>query len=99
MAATVSNLRQEMGHDVVDITTADGIQLTLHVDLETRRPVSISSTAYNTNLGDVVTTTSFSVYRGEGGFRLPQGVSRMLDAFPNIDLRVTHTVNGEIRRA
>ena len=32
MVATVSNLRQEMGHDVVDITTAGGSQLTLHVD-------------------------------------------------------------------
>ena len=97
MAATVSNLRQEMGHDVVDIRTADGIELSLHVDPETRLPLSISSTSYNPNLGDVVTTTSFSDYRGEGGFRLPQGVSRTLDTFPSTELRVSQTVNGEIR--
>ncbi len=97
MAATVSDLRQEMGHDVVDITTADGIQLTLHVDLENRLPQSISSTGYNSNLGDIVTTTTFSAYQGGGGFRLPQGIARTVDGVPNLDLRVTQTVNGEIR--
>ena len=97
VAATVSNLRQEMGHDVVDVTTADGIQLTLHVDSETRLPLSISSMAYNANLGDLVTTTSFSDYADAGGFMLPQELSRTLDTFPSADLRVTQTVNGEIR--
>ena len=97
MAATVSNLRQEMGHDVVDITPADGIQLTLHVDPETRLPLSISSMAYNANLGDVVTTTSFSDYADVGGFMLPQELSRTFDTVPTTDLRVTQTVNGEIR--
>ena len=97
MAANVSDLRQEMGHDVVDITTADGIQLTLHVDLENRLPQSISSTGYNSTLGDIVTTTTFSAYQGGGGFRLPQGIARTVDGVPNLDLRVTQTVNGEIR--
>ena len=97
MAATVSNLRQEMGHDVVDVTTADGIQLTLHLDRETTLPLSISSMAYNANLGDVVTTTSFSNYADAGGFVLPHELSRTLDGLPSTDLLVTQTVNGEIR--
>ena len=97
MAATVSNLRQEMGHDVVDVTTADGIQLTLHLDRETTLPLSISSMAYNANLGDVVTTTSFSNYADAGGFVLPHELSRTVDGLPSTDLLVTQTVNGEIR--
>ena len=96
MAATVSSLRQEMGHDVVDITTADGSQLTLHVDPETRLPLMISSASYNSNLGDVVTTTSFSEYVDVGGVMLPQERSQRLDTTSISDLRLRHTVNGEI---
>ena len=97
MAATVSNLRQDMGHDVVAVTTADGIQLTLHLDPETKLPLSISSMVYNANLGDVVTTTSFSEYADAGGFVLPNELSRTLDGHPITDLLVTQTINGEIR--
>ena len=96
MAATVSNLRQEMGHNVVDITTADGSQLTLHLDPETSLPLSVSSTGYNPNLGDVAITTSFSDYVDAGGIMLPQAISQQLDEFPSANLRVTNTVNGEI---
>ncbi len=95
MAATVSNLRQEMGHDVVDITTADGSQLTLHVDPETKLPLMISSASYNSNLGDTVIATSFSDYAAAGELTLPQQRSQGRDTFPISDLRVMHTVNGE----
>ena len=70
-AATVSSLRQDMGHDLVDITTADGSELTLHVDPGTKQVLMISSTAYNSNLGDVVTSTSFSDYADVDGLLLP----------------------------
>ena len=94
--ATVSNLRQEMGHDVVDVTTTDGSQLTLHLDAETKLPLMVSSMTYNTNLGDVAITTSFSDYADAGGVMLPQVISRTTDKYPMADLRVTNTVNGEV---
>ena len=95
-AATVSNLRQEMGHDVVDVTTAEGIELTLHVDPQTKLPLMISSMAYNSNLGDVVTVTSFSDYAEASGLMLPEGISKTIDSLPSSDLRISHVVNGEI---
>ena len=94
--ATVSNLRQEMDHNVVDITTADGSQLTLHLDPETSLPLTISSTAYNSNLGDVEITTSFSDYADADGLMLPQVTSWKLHEYRSADLRLTNTVNGEI---
>ena len=82
MAATVSNLRQESGQNVVDITTADGSQLTLHIDAQTRLPLLIESTSYNTNLGDVTITTTFADYTDAGGFMLPQERSQTIDGRP-----------------
>ena len=96
MAATVSNLRQESGQNVVDITTADGSQLTLHIDRQTRLPVMIASRSYNTNLGDVTITTSFADYTDAGGLMLPQERSQTIDDLPSSELRVTHVVNPEI---
>ena len=93
---TVSNLRQEMGHDMVDITTADGSELTLHVDSGTRQVLMISSMAYNSNLGDVVTATSFGDYADAGGLMLPQAITKTIDGLPSSALRVSHTVNAEI---
>ena len=94
-AATVSSLRQEMGHDLVDITTADGSALTLHVDPGTKQVLMIGSTAYNSNLGDVVTATSFSDYTDVDGLMLPQGISTTIEELPGRELRVSHTANVE----
>lgn len=94
--ATVSNPRQEMGHDIVDVTTADGSTLTLHVDAVTHLPVMIESMTDDPNLGDVTIATSFSEYAEAGGVELPQTISQKLDRFPNGDFNVTNTVNAEI---
>ena len=96
MAATVSDLRQESGQTAVDITTADGSQLTLHLDAQTRLPVMIESRSYNTNLGDVTIATTFADYTDAGGFMLPQERSQTIDDLPSSELRVTHVVNPEI---
>ena len=98
-AATVSSLRQDMGHDLVDITTADGSELTLHVDPGTKQVLMISSTAYNSNLGDVVTSTSFSDYADVDGLLLPQGISKTIEELPSSELRVSHMVNVEVASA
>ena len=95
-AATLSGLRQEMGHDVVDIMTADGSELTLHVDPGTKQVAMISSTAYNSNLGDVVTATSLSDYAEVDGLMLPQGISKTIEELPQSELRASHMVNVEV---
>ena len=96
MAGTVSNLRQESGHDVVDITTPDGSELTLHVDPESRQVATIESMAYNTNLGDVETATTFRDYADAGGLMLPEAITRTIDGQPTRVLRVSHTVNADV---
>ena len=96
MAATVSNLRQESGQNLVDITTADGSQLTLHIDEQTGRPLMITSRSYNTNLGDVTIATTFADFMDVGGFMLPGERSQRIDDFPSSELTVTHVVNSEI---
>ena len=96
MAATVSNLRQEAGNDVVDVTTPDGSELTVHVDPESRQVVRIASMAYNTNLGDVETATAFRDYADVGGLMLPEAINKTVDGQPGSFLRVSHTVNADI---
>ena len=96
MAATVGNLRQETGHDVVDITTPDGSQLTLHVDPESRQVVRIRSRAYHSNLGDVEAATAFRDYADAGGLMLPEAITKTIDRQPISVLRVSHTVNADI---
>jgi len=92
-AAIVSNLRQEMGHDMVDITTTDGSVLTLHVDPETKQVLTISSIGYNSNLGDVVNATSFDNYADVNGLVLPQAITKTIDALPSSELQVSHRAN------
>ena len=96
MAATVGNLRQETEHDVVDITTPDGSQLTLHVDPESRQVVRIRSRAYHSNLGDVEAATAFRDYADAGGLMLPEAITKTIDRQPVSVLRVSHTVDADI---
>ena len=95
-ATTVGNLRQESGNDVLDIATVDGSELTVHFDAESRQVVRIASMAYNSNLGDVETATTFRDYADAGGFMLPGAVTRMIDGQPVSFLRVSHTVDADI---
>ena len=96
MAATVGNRRQETGHDVVDITTPDGSELTLHVDAESRQVVKIRSMAYNSNLGDGETATAFRDYAAAGALMLPGAITRTVDGQPVSFLRVSHALNADI---
>jgi glyoxylase-like metal-dependent hydrolase (beta-lactamase superfamily II) len=94
MAATVSDLRDEMGETVVDIATSDGIQLSLFVDPDSGLPSRISSMSSDVNLGDVTITSTFSDWAiTEGGLRLPGTIRRMVDEFPALDLTVSYDVS------
>ena len=95
-AATVGNLRQESGQDVVDIITPDGSELTLHVDSESRQVVRIASPGYHSNLGDVETATTFRDYAAAGGLMLPGAITRTIDRQPVTFLRVTHTIDADL---
>ena len=101
--ATVGNLRQEDGHDVVDITAADGNVYTLWVESETREPRRIVSTGDHPMLGDVTFTTTFDDYRetgGLGGFQarlsLPRIITASMDDQPTWELRVNANVDQDI---
>ena len=97
MAAMVSNPREEMGETVVDITTSDGVQLSLHVDPNTGLPSKITSMSSNSNLGDVTLTSAFSDWADAGGgLMLPGTISRMVDDFPAQDLTVSYVINAEV---
>lgn len=96
MRATVSNLRQEMGHDVVDVTTADGVTLALHLDPETHLPVMIGSMSDNANLGDVMVSTSFGGYADVDGLQLPGTISRRIDEYPALDVAVDNALDAPV---
>jgi glyoxylase-like metal-dependent hydrolase (beta-lactamase superfamily II) len=92
--AAVGALREESGRQVVDITTADGVKLALHLDAQTNLPTMITSTQYNPNLGDVTLSTSFSDWAEVEGVQLPQTISQRIDTYPAADLKVTSTINS-----
>ena len=102
--ATVSNLLQEDGQDVVDITTAEGDLFTLFVDSETNFPSKIVSTSYHSNLGDVDLETVFDAYAesgGLGGFQarltLPRRIRWSIDKFQTAEIIVSNTfINSEL---
>ena len=102
--ATVSNLLQEDGQDVVDITTAEGDLFTLFVDSETHFPSKIVSTSYHSNLGDVALETAFDGYAesgGLGGFQarltLPRRIRWSIDRFQTAEIIASNTsINGEL---
>ena len=101
--SSVSNLRQEDGQNVVDVTSADGLTLTLHVDPETNQPSRIVSAGYQPNLGDVMMRTEFGNYQdtaGLAGFEtqltLPRLVTSRIDDFVVSELRVSISVDQDI---
>ena len=101
--ATVTNLRQEDGQDVVDVTSPDGETYTLYVDPDTKHPSKIVSSAHHPNLGDCTLTTQFDDYQatgGLGGFQarltLPRRITSRLDDWPTWDLRVAIDVDQDL---
>lgn len=94
-SARLSNPRTEDGREMVDLTTADGETLTLAVDATTHLPVSVTSMAYNANLGDVTVETRFTNYEAIGNLKVPTRISSTLDTYPATDITITkQTING-----
>jgi glyoxylase-like metal-dependent hydrolase (beta-lactamase superfamily II) len=95
-AALVGPVRQEMGHDVIPIATADGVELTLHVDATTRLPLAITSMVYDTNLGNVELATSFDDWSDAGELVLPWSITQTLGGVSLGEWNVTSSVNGDV---
>ncbi len=95
--AKVSKTRAS-GKDVtVDVTTADGITLTLVLDGKTKRPVRVSSRADNSNLGDVIIETTFADYTPVGGLQLPARLTTRADRWTSLDVILSgQTLNGAV---
>jgi glyoxylase-like metal-dependent hydrolase (beta-lactamase superfamily II) len=95
-AATVTNARESGGERVVDVTTGDGVVLTLTVDGTTGLPLRVATAAYNANLGDVTLETSFGEYRDVGGLQLPTTLTTTTDGVMTADIRVSNqSVDGD----
>jgi glyoxylase-like metal-dependent hydrolase (beta-lactamase superfamily II) len=88
-AATVSNARNEGEVNLVDVTTADGIELTLAFDSGTNRPLYVASRMSHPNLRDMTQRTRFGEYEQVDGLTLPSALTTFVDEHQLFELRVT----------
>jgi len=95
--ATLANARGLDTEPAVDVTTADGVTLTLVLDAATGLPARVSSRAYNANLGDVTIETIFSGYEDVDGLQLPTNLTTTTDDVQTAGLRLSNqVVNGDV---
>lgn len=90
-AAKLSNHRAEGSVEKVDLTLPNGEVLTLAVDATTKLPVSVTSMAYNTNLGDVAIETTFADYQDVGSLKMPMRLSSNLDKYRATDITIARS--------
>jgi len=94
-AAKLSNPRTAGAERVVDVTTADGVALTLAIDGTTKLPTRVVSMADNTNLGDVAIESSFSDYQDVGGFKLPSRLTTKTDHYVTAEIHAARQTVDE----
>jgi glyoxylase-like metal-dependent hydrolase (beta-lactamase superfamily II) len=78
-AATVANRRLQNGLTLVDLTLKEGDKMTLAIRPPENRPHWVSWVAPQTNLGEVVLTTTFYGYQPYGAVELPMGYTTKMD--------------------
>jgi glyoxylase-like metal-dependent hydrolase (beta-lactamase superfamily II) len=88
----LANPRSENGQRIVDLTTADGLVLTLAIDGTTKLPVRVVSMAGDPNMGDVAIETSFADYQNVDGLMLPMRITERTDRYVTSDLRLAKQV-------
>jgi glyoxylase-like metal-dependent hydrolase (beta-lactamase superfamily II) len=94
--AKLSNPRTAGAERVVDVTTADGVVLTLAIDGTTKLPTRVVSMTDNPNLGDVAIETSFADYQDASGFKLPSRLTTKTDNYVTAEIHVAkQTVDGD----
>jgi hypothetical protein len=73
----------------IDVTTSHGDAFTLTIDPATNLPHSVTTMAYNANLGDVAIETLFDKYEtADGRLKLPRKLKTTLDKYVQLDLDV-----------
>ena len=96
-AAKLANPRTEGGESLIDVTTAAGLNFQLAIDAATKRPVRVTSKAANTNLGDVVMSTTFSDYKDVGGLQLPARLTTKTDDLTTVDITASsQAIDAEV---
>lgn len=81
----------------VDITTANGLTLTLAIDGTTKLPTRVVSMADNVVLGDVAVETTFGDYQDVNGLKLPARLTTRTEKVTTVDIRVTNQiVDGDV---
>ena len=94
--ASLSNARTAEGESLVDVTTPDGVVVTLALDPATMLPTRVTSGASHPNLRDVTVSTAFADYEDSEGLKLPTGIHQSIDDHRVLELRVTdQSVNGD----
>jgi Metallo-beta-lactamase superfamily len=95
-AAKLTNVRQQGGDELVDVTTAKGDVLTLAVAVTTKLPSRVTSMSDNANMGDVVLATTFTGYEDVNGLKLPKHLTTNMDRYLLFDLQVSrNAVDGD----
>ena len=87
--AKLSNLRNEGGERLLDVTLPSGSTFTLVTDASTRVPTRIRSASYHPNLGDVTIETTLADYTDISGLRLPRHLVTSIDRFKSTELRLS----------
>jgi len=94
-AAKLANPRDANGQRVVDVTTANGLALTLAVDAGTKLPTRVVSMTDNVNLGDVAVESTFTDYQDVSGLKLPAHLTTKTDKYLTADIRASkQTIDG-----
>ena len=92
--AVVANPRPDGSASLVDVTAADGARFMLAIDATTKLPVRVVTQADNTNLGDIVVSTTFEGYQASGGLQLPTSLTTRWDNLTIAEVRVSSTTVG-----
>jgi glyoxylase-like metal-dependent hydrolase (beta-lactamase superfamily II) len=94
-AAKLANARTTGNERLVDITTANGVTVTLAIN-GAGIPVYATTKAYHPNLGDVVYTTTFADYKDVNGLKLPAQISTKIDDFTLVETRASkQSIDGD----
>lgn len=94
--ATLANPHTEGSESMVDVTTASGVTFMLGIDAMTKLPARVVTRLDNTNLGDVMVSTSFADYQESGGLQLPARLTTKVDDFTTEEITVaTQAVDAD----
>jgi glyoxylase-like metal-dependent hydrolase (beta-lactamase superfamily II) len=95
--ATLANPRSAGSERVVDVTTREGVVVTLAIDQTTKLPSRVVSMSDNVNLGDVAIETAFADYQEVDGLKLPTRFTTKTDKYTTATLHATRTqIDAEV---